>query len=60
MIIYRKPYENITLFHYSGFYHIWNLWILPLFKTHGKYYSQEILEVIIQKPQENIIYKNNP
>ena len=28
MIIYRKTYENITLFHYSGCYHI-------LFETHG-------------------------
>ena len=26
-------------------------------KTHGKYYSQESLEVTIKGPKENIIYK---
>ena len=40
MIIYRKTHENITLFHYSGSYHI-------LFETPSKYYSQETLEVTI-------------
>ena len=28
MIIYRKTHVNITLFHYSGYYHI-------LFETYG-------------------------
>ena len=34
MIIYRETHENITLFHYSDYYHIY-------LKTHGKYYSQK-------------------
>ena len=59
MIIYRKTHENITLFHYSGCYHI-------LFETHGYcLYLKPMVNIILKKywrslfknPQENIIYK---
>ena len=62
MIIYKKKkktHENITLFHYSGCYHI-------LFETHGYcLYLKLMVNIILKKywrslfksPKENIIYK---
>ena len=60
MIIYRKTHENITLFHYSGYYHI-------LFETHGYcLYLKPMVTIILKKnieghylksPKENIICK---
>ena len=53
MIIYRETYENITLFHYNDYYHIY-------LKTHGKYYSQkQYWRSLFKKKsfKENIIYK---
>ena len=52
MIIYKETHENITLFHYSDFYHIY-------LKTHGKYYSQKQYwrSLFKKSPKENIIYK---
>ena len=62
MNIYRKPHENIILFHYSGCYHI-------LFETHEYcFYLKPMINIILKKYwrllfkslKENIIYKNNP
>ena len=60
MIIYRKTHENITLFHYSGYYHI-------LFETHEYcLYLKPMVNIILKKnieghylksPKENIICK---
>ena len=48
MIIYRETHENITLFHYSV---VTIFYLKPIviasIKTHGKYYSQETIEVTI-------------
>ena len=59
MIIYRKTHENITLFYYSGCYHI-------LFETHGYFLClKPMVNIIFKKywrslfksPKENIIYE---
>ena len=51
MIIYRKTHENITLFHYSGCYHIYlKLMVnINLKKNIGGHYLKSL--------KENIIYK---
>ena len=41
MIIYRETYENITLFHYSGYYHIYTKPMVNIIL------KKKILEVII-------------
>ena len=57
----RKTHENITLFHYSGCYHI-------LIETHEYcLYLKPMVNIILKKywrplfksPKENIVYKNN-
>ena len=49
MIIYRKTHKNITLFHYSGCYHI-------LFETHGYcLYLKLMVNIIFKKILEVII-----
>ena len=51
MIIYRETHENITLFHYTGCYHIYvkPMVNIILNKNIGGHY--------LKKPKENIIYK---
>ena len=51
MIIYRESHENITLFHYSGCYHIYlkPMVNIILKKNIGGHY--------LKSPKENIIYK---
>ena len=49
MIIYRKTHKNITLFHYSGCYHI-------LFETHGYcLYLKPMVNIILKKILKVII-----
>ena len=52
MIIYRETHENITLFHYSGCYHIYlkPLVNIILKKNIGGHYLKKSFK-------ENIIYK---
>ena len=51
MIIYRETHENITLFYYSGCYHIYLKPMLNIIlkKNIGGHY--------LKSPKENIIYK---
>ena len=51
MIIYRKTHENITLFHYSGCYHIYLKLMVNIIlkKNIGGHYLKNL--------KENIIYK---
>ena len=49
-IINRKAYENITLFHYNGCYHI--LFKLMVNIIHKKHWRS-----LFKSPKENIIYK---
>ena len=51
MIIYRETHENITLFHYSGCYHIYLKPMLNIIlkKNIGGHYLKSL--------KENIIYK---
>ena len=58
MIIYRKIHENITLFHYSGCYHI-------LFETHGYFpYLKPMVNIILKKYWRTLFksphLQNNP
>ena len=51
MIIHRKTHENITLFHYSGCYHIYLKLMVNIIlkKNIGGHYLKSL--------KENIIYK---
>ena len=51
MIIYRETYENITLFHYNGCYHIYLKLMVNIIlkKNIGGHY--------LKSSKENIIYK---
>ena len=53
MIIYRKTHENITLFHYSGCYHIYSKLMINIIlkKNIGGYY--------LKKPQEKYDLQSN-
>ena len=51
MIIYRETHENITLFHYSGCYHIY---LKPMVNIILK---NNIGGHYLKSPKENIIYK---
>ena len=53
MIIYRKTHENITLFHYSGCYHIYSKPMINIIlkKNIGSYY--------LKKPQEKYDLQGN-
>ena len=53
MIIYRKTHENITLFHYSGCYHIYSKPMINIIlkKNIGSYY--------LKKPQEKYDLQSN-
>ena len=53
MIIYREAHENITLFYYSGYYHIYlKLMVNIIFKKNiGGHY--------LQKPQRKYHLQSN-
>ena len=53
MIIYRKTHENLTLFHYSGCYHIYSKPMINIIlkKNIGSYY--------LKKPQEKYDLQSN-
>ena len=60
MIIYRKTHENITLFHYSGCYHIYLKLMVNIIlkKNIGGHYLKSLKENIIYKVSMAKIMRN--